>query len=93
MQVRVVNGRVELRKDNGILVRVVGYSNAIHAEFHPTKFLLLILSETGKVELRTLEGNVIKEIATSGIKHAFFQNEKVIMTNARGDSKEISLTE
>jgi len=91
MQVKVVNGRVELRKNNGILLRVVGYSNAIHAELHPSKNILLILSETGKVELRTPEGKVIKEIAASGIKQASFENEKVIMSTLRGDSKEFSL--
>jgi hypothetical protein len=92
MQVKVVNGRVELRKDNGVLVRVVGYSNAVHAEFHSSNNMLLILSETGKLELRTPEGKMIKEIAHSGITKANFENDKILMSTEKEEIIEFSLS-
>jgi hypothetical protein len=91
MQIKVVNGRVELRQKNGILIRVVGYSNAVHAELHPLGHMLLILSETGKVELRSPEGHMIKEIAPAGIKQANFDDDKILMTTSKGLIKEFPL--
>jgi hypothetical protein len=91
MQVKVVNGRVELRKNNGVLIRVVGYSNAVHAELHSSNNMLLILSETGKLELRTTEGNMIKEIAVSGIKKANFQNDLILLSTDKEGIIEFSL--
>jgi hypothetical protein len=91
MQVKVVNGRVELRKDNGVLIRVVGYSNALYAELHYSNNMLLILSETGKLELRTPEGNIIKEIADSGIKKANFDRDKIVLSTDKSGVIELSL--
>jgi len=90
MQIRVVSGRVELRKENGVLIRVIGYSNAVHAEFNDSKNMLLILSETGKVEVRTVEGNLISELAPAGIKHAEFSRNSIILSNHSGESKVIN---
>jgi hypothetical protein len=88
MQVKVVNGRVELRRNNGILVGVVGYSNAMHAELHPTKNILLIISETGKLELRCFEGRLIKEILPSGVKDAKFKNDIIEIQSVKGHTLE-----
>ena len=88
MQVKVVNGRVELRHNNGILIRVVGYSNAMHAELHPTKNILLIITESGKLELRCLEGKVIKEILPSGVKDAKFKNDMIEIQSVKGHTLE-----
>lgn len=91
MQVKVVNGRVELRKKNGILIRVVGYSNAVYAELHPSKNILLIITETGKLELRNTEGSVIKEISSSGAREARFKEDMVIFQTQKGDWAEHSI--
>lgn len=85
MQVKVVNGRVELRKDNGILVRVVGYSNAIYAELNSSKDVVLIITETGRLELRCLEGKMMKEVLPAGAKSAKFKNDKIIVNTANGN--------
>ncbi len=90
MQIKVVSGRVELRQKNGVLIRVIGYSNAIHAEFNDSKNMLLILSETGKVEVRTVEGNLISELASAGIKHAAFSSNSIILSNKKGETKVIN---
>lgn len=84
MQVKVVNGRVELRKNNGILIRVVGYSNALHADLHPMQNMILIVTETGKLEIRCLEGSVIKEILPSGVKYAKFKNDIIEIQSVKG---------
>ena len=91
MQVKVVNGRVELRHNNGILIRVVGYSNAMHAELHPVKKIVLIITENGKLELRCTEGNIIKEIMPSGVKFAKFNHEKIEIQSFKGDTIELPL--
>ena len=88
MQVKVVNGRVELRHNNGILIRVVGYSNAIHAELHPVKKIVLIITENGKLELRCLEGRLIKEILPFGVKDAKFKNDIIEILSVKGHTLE-----
>lgn len=85
MQVKVVNGRVELRKSNGILIRVVGYSNALYAELNPAKDAILIITETGRLELRCLEGSVVKEILPAGVKEAKFKKDKIEIISVNGD--------
>lgn len=90
MQINVVNGRVEIRQENGVLIRVVGYSNAMHAEFNDSKNMLLILSDTGKVEVRNVEGNLISELASGGIIHAAFLSNSIVLSNKKGESKVIN---
>lgn len=92
MQVKVVNGRVELRKDNGILIRVVGYSNAMYAELNSTKDVILIITETGRLELRCLEGKIVKEVIPAGVKSAKFNNNKIIVNASNGDVFEHSIS-
>ncbi len=70
MPIQVINGRVELRKKNGVLMRVIGYSNARVAEMHPKRNILFVLTNTGRLEIRDMEGNVIAELKSCAVKSA-----------------------
>src|SRR5688572_31205977 len=46
------NGKVELRKASGSLIRVIGNNDAIDADINLTGSLILVTTVKGKVELR-----------------------------------------
>ena len=49
---KINNGKVELRKDSGALIRTIGNGDAIQADINTDGSLVLITTVRGKVELR-----------------------------------------
>ena len=59
---KINNGKVELRKDNGALIRIIGNGDAINADINNDGSLILITTVRGKVELRKENGSFIRSI-------------------------------
>lgn len=60
MLLKIVNGKVELRKDNGLLVRPICLKGAVNAKFSGQDIALEL--ENGKIELRKENGLLIRRI-------------------------------
>ena len=60
--VKVTNGKVELRKDSGSLIRTIVSSGAISANINSNQDLILVTYLNGKVELRKESGSLIRTI-------------------------------
>ena len=59
---KIINGKVELRKDSGSLIRTIGNSDAIYADINNDGSLILITTFKGKVELRKESGSLVRTI-------------------------------
>ena len=67
---KIVNGKIEVRKDNGSLIRtfsVTSGDTAVNADFNGNQSLIAITTAKGKVELRKENGSLVRYITvTSG---------------------------
>jgi hypothetical protein len=59
---KIVSGKVEIRKDSGSLIRTIGNGDAVDADFNSDQSLVLITTARGKVELRKESGSLIRTI-------------------------------
>jgi hypothetical protein len=59
---KINNGKVELRNDNGSLIRIIGNGDAVNADINDDGTLILITTVRGKVELRKESGAFISAI-------------------------------
>ncbi|MDP9076100.1 MAG: hypothetical protein M3O71_01650 [Bacteroidota bacterium] len=55
--VLIKNGKVELRKENGSLIRTIGNGHAIDANLNGDSTLVVVTLENGHVELRKENGH------------------------------------
>ena len=58
MLVKITNGKVELRKENGALVRTIVISHAVKARFNNSDIAITL--DNGKMELRKENGALIR---------------------------------
>lgn len=80
----VKNGRVELRKDSGSLVRTIGNSGAVNASLNADQTLVLVTTNKGQVELRKESGSLIRTIVSSGAVNATFSGKDILVTKSNG---------
>lgn len=59
---KVNSGKVELRKDNGALIRTIGNGDAINADISNDGAMILVTTVKGKVELRKENGSLFRTI-------------------------------
>jgi hypothetical protein len=59
---KIINGKVELRKDSGSLIRTIGNNDAINADINNDGSLVLVTTIKGKVELRKESGSLVRTI-------------------------------
>lgn len=57
---QIKNGKVEIRKENGNLIRTIGNGDAIDARYYGSD--ILITTNKGKSELRKNNGSLIRII-------------------------------
>ncbi len=68
---KITNGKVELRKDNGSLIRIIGNGDAVNVDISNDGSLILLTTVKGKVELRKEIGSIVRII---GNGDALMQN-------------------
>ncbi len=57
---KIVNGRVEIRKDNGSVIRTIGNGDCIAADFNNDQSLILITTKSGRVEIIKENGTIVR---------------------------------
>ena len=81
------SGKVELRKDNGSLIRIVGNGDAINADINDDCSLILITTVRGKVELRKENGSYIRAIGNGDAISAKFSGKDILVTTNKGKTE------
>lgn len=57
---KIVNGKVEVRRDNGSLIRTIGNGDAVSANWSGSD--IVIQTNKGKTEIRRENGSLIRTI-------------------------------
>jgi len=68
--VKVSNGKVELRKDTGSLIRTIVTIGAIDEDINNNGSLILVTTSNGRVELRKESGSLLRTIVSSNAVNA-----------------------
>jgi hypothetical protein len=84
---KINNGKVELRKDNGSFIRAVGNGDAISADINDDGSLILITTVRGKVELRKESGSYIRAIGNGDASSARFSGKDILVTTNKGKTE------
>ena len=84
---KLTNGKLELRKDNGSLIRTLASSGVIDADLNNNGTLVLITTDKGKVELRKESGSLIRTITSSEKKSGRFNSENLVISLTNGKTE------
>lgn len=84
---KLTNGKLELRKDTGTLIRTLVSSGVIDADLNSSQTLVLVVTDKGKVELRKETGTLIRTITSSGAKGGKFNGENLVISLTSGKTE------
>ncbi len=84
---KVTNGKVEIRKDNGSLVRTIGNGDAINADFNADQSLVAITTVKGKVEIRKENGSLVRTIGNGDATNARWHGSDIAVTTNKGKTE------
>ena len=84
---KINHGKVELRKDNDSLIRIIGNGDAINADINNDASLILITTVRGKVELRKENGSFIRSIGYGDAISAKFSGKDILVTTNKGKTE------
>jgi hypothetical protein len=83
MIAKIVNSKVELRKENGVLIRTIPITGAVEVDLSQDEEQLLVTLASGKVELRKVNGILIRTLVNSNAFGARFHgNDVLVKTNS-----------
>ena len=89
--VRVNNGNVELRKDNGVLIRRIGHGNAIFADISGDQAYIVITTTRGDVELYKENGVELRVLILSDAVNARFTGEDIMINKKNGRTRIVGM--
>lgn len=81
------NGKVELRKDNGALIRTIGNGDAISADINSDQSLAVITTIKGKVEVRKENGALVRVIGNGDATGAKWYGSEIAVTTSKGKTE------
>lgn len=84
---QVKSGKVEIRKDNGSLVRAIGNGDALTADFNSNQSLIAITTIKGKVEIRKDNGSLVRNIGNGDAVNARWYGADIAITTNRGKTE------
>ena len=84
---QIKNGKVEIRKDNGSLVRVIGNGDALYADFNNNQSLVVITTIKGKVQIRKENGSLIREIGNGDATQAKWYGQELAIITSKGKTE------
>jgi len=83
----IKSGKVELRKENGSLIRVIGNGDAVSADFNKDQSIIAITTTRGKVELRKENGSLIRTIGNDVATSAKWIGLEIIINTSKGKTE------
>lgn len=81
---KIVNGKLELRKPSGTLIRIIQSSGVINADISNDGSLIVITTDKGQVVLRKESGTLVRTIAPSNCTNAKFSGNDILVTKTNG---------
>jgi hypothetical protein len=84
---QIKNGKVEIRKDNGSLVRVIGNGDALFADFNNNQSLVVITTIKGKVQIRKENGSLVREIGNGDAINAKWYGINILINTSKGKTE------
>ncbi len=75
---------MEIRKDNGSLVRIIGNGDALTADFNSNQSLIAITTIKGKVEIRKDNGSLVSNIGNGDAVNARWYGADIVLTTNKG---------
>lgn len=79
---QIKSGKVEIRKDNGSLIRTIGNGDAVYADFNGDQSLVVITTVKGKVEIRKDNGSLVRTIGNGdALNGRWYGSDIAIGTN------------
>jgi hypothetical protein len=82
--VLIKNRRVELRKENGSLIRAIGNGHAADANLNGDNSLVIVTSDNGHVELRKENGSLIRTVGNGHATGAKFSGSDILIHLSSG---------
>ena len=84
---QIKSGKVEIRKDNGSLIRTIGNGDAVAADFNSDQSLMAITTVKGKVEVRKDNGSLIRTIGNGDATNARWYGSDIAITTNKGKTE------
>jgi len=84
MILKIINGKLELHKENGNFIRTICSNDVIDADLSKDETLVVVTFKNGKVELRKENGNFVRTIVMSKATRARFQSSDIAITLDNG---------
>ena len=84
---KINNGKVEIRKDNGSLVRTIGNGDAISADINSDQSMVVITTNKGKVEIRKGNGSLVRTIGNNDATNAKWYGSEIAVTTVKGKTE------
>lgn len=83
----IKSGKVEVRKDNGSLIRTIGNGDALTADFNQDQTLVVITTIKGKVEIRKENGSLVRTIGNGDATGARWYGSDLAVTTNKGKTE------
>jgi hypothetical protein len=84
---QIKNGKVEIRKDTGSLIRTIGNGDAVAADFNANQTLVVITTIKGKVEIRKDSGSLVRTIGNGDAINAKWYGSDIAITTSKGKTE------
>lgn len=84
---KIVNGKVEIRKDSGSLVRIIGNGDALNADFNSEQSLVAITTQKGKVEIRKESGSLVRTIGNGDATSVRWHGADLAISTTKGNTE------
>ena len=81
---QIKNGKVEIRKISGSLVRTIGNGDAVSADLNSDQSLVVVTTIKGKVEIRKISGSLVRTIGNGNAIDAKWYNDEIAISTDRG---------
>lgn len=84
---QIKSGKVDIRRDNGSLVRTIGNGDAVSADFNSDQTLVAIATAKGKVEIRRENGTLVRTIGNGDATNARWYGSDIAVTTTKGKTE------
>lgn len=84
---QIKSGKVEIRKDNGSLIRTIGNGDAVSADINVDQSLIAITTVNGKVEIRKENGSLIRTIGNGDATNARWNGADIAVSTNKGKTE------